>query len=514
MNESVLFTFGKLVLVIRNGLLFMRIQKNTMKEIRENFIKSLFPKIAIALFIMIYSSNMALIVHAEPRVQNYGEELVIVIDPGHGGTNLGTTQNGFEEKTMTLVTAQAMYDELIQYDNVTVYMTRTDDRDMDLKERAEFAASVNADFLFSLHYNASANHTHFGSEIWISAFAPYNAYGYQFGYQYLSEMEEMGLFLRGIKTRIDDEGTDYYGVIRESVALSVPAAILEHCHVDEERDIPYCASEEEWIAFGKRDALAVAKYFGLSSQSLGVDYSQNSLELPKANESKLVQSTLPDVTDPDVCVLELVNTDYATGEVLLNVTAADFDSPLIYYDYSMDGGESFCAPIAWPGVDLLGENYTDTFTLSLQIPSGVQPEIILRAYNIADLYLESNTVSILQEFSNAEPDDTTGSDFSGEANNEDTSAENEPPESMESNTDSLIEKNRHTAGTITFTPTEKEDADSEENVSFLDFLIICIVIVVIIFFAALISQSVSQSRRRRRRRQRRKESEDTRNHPQ
>lgn len=433
--------------------------------------------------------------HAEPRVQSYGEELVIVIDPGHGGENLGTIQNGFEEKTMTLVTAQAMYDELIQYDDITVYMTRTDDRDLDLEERAEFAKNVNADFLFSLHYNASENHTHFGTEIWIPLNAPYNAYGYQFGHVFMSEMEDMGLFLRGIKTREGDNG-DYYGIIRHSVTRGLPAVILEHCHVDEERDIPYCRTEEEWIAFGKRDALAVAKYFGLSSKKLGVDYSQESLALPKANEATVVQSTLRDETKPDVCILELSDVVYETGEVTLNVTATDYDSPLIYYDYSIDGGKNFCAPIAWPGVDLLEEIYPDTFTLSVKIPSGVQPNIILRAYNLADLYLESNSVPFLQSFLYDED-----------------SLINKQKQDESQTVSSLIEKNRHSAGTVTFTPDERVVEEADGEVSFLTFLKLCLIFVIIIFFAVIVSQSISYSRRKKRRRQRMKEPGDNRNHP-
>lgn len=444
-------------------------------------------RILVGLLVFMVGCNYSLISHAAPRVQDYGEELVIVIDPGHGGENLGTIENGFEEKTMTLVTAQSMYDELTKYDNVTVYMTRTDDRDLTLEERAQFAASVEADFLFSLHYNASENHTHFGSEIWISTQLPYNAYGYQFGYAFMTEMEEMGLFLRGIKTRLGDNG-DYYGVIRESVARSVPAVILEHCHVDEDRDVPYCATEEEWITFGKKDALAVAKYFGLSGKSLGVDYSRDSLNLPKANEGALVQSTVRDETDPDVCIVELVEADYETGDVLINVTATDYDSPLLYYDYSIDGGENFCAPIAWPGVDLLEEIYPDTFTLSLRIPSGVQPGIILRAYNLADLYIESNTISFSREFF---------------YNEDDTETAMSAP----------VERERHSAGTVTFTPVELDVVEPEEGVSFLDFLIICLIVVVIILFAVLVSQSISYQKRKRRRRQRIKELEDIMNQP-
>ena len=129
------------------------------------------------------------------RIQDLGEETVIVIDPGHGGENYGTIQNGHLEKEMTLTTATAMYEELSKYDNVTVYMTRTDDVDMSLLERAEFAAAKEADFLFSIHYNASVHHNLYGSEVWIPAFAPFHSYGYQFGAVQMETMADMGLSL-------------------------------------------------------------------------------------------------------------------------------------------------------------------------------------------------------------------------------------------------------------------------------------------------------------------------------
>ena len=119
---------------------------------------------------------------AAPRLQDTGEKTVIVIDPGHGGENRGTIEYDHDEKLMTMTTAMAMYEELLLYDDVEVYLTHTEDVDMSLKERAEFAESVEADFLFSIHYNASENHELFGSEIWVSSLAPFNGYGYQFGY--------------------------------------------------------------------------------------------------------------------------------------------------------------------------------------------------------------------------------------------------------------------------------------------------------------------------------------------
>uniref|UniRef100_UPI00405766A4 N-acetylmuramoyl-L-alanine amidase family protein n=1 Tax=Acetatifactor sp. TaxID=1872090 RepID=UPI00405766A4 len=287
-------------------------------------------------------------VQAAYRVQQTEEPIVIVIDPGHGGENLGTIECDFDEKDMTLVTAQAMYDELCLYDNIEVYMTRTEDIDLSLKARAEYAASVNADFLFSIHYNASESHNRFGSEVWISAQPPYNAYGYQFGVTQLETMQDMGLFLRGVKTRLNSEGTDYYGIIRESVALSIPAVIIEHCHVDEAHDYSFCDTQEEQISFGQANATSVAKYFGLKSTALGVDYS-NQNNLPDAEENLIVKSTLPDETAPDVCMIEVSKIDEDTGIITLGVTATDYDSPLLYYDYSYDGGLTYSPLQIWPG---------------------------------------------------------------------------------------------------------------------------------------------------------------------
>lgn len=328
-------------------------------------------------------------------LQDTGEKLVIVIDPGHGGNNLGTTENGHKEKYMTMVTAQAMYDELILYENVEVYLTRNGDKSLTLEERAKFAASVDADFLFSIHYNASETHENFGSEAWVSLVSPYNAYGYQFGVEFLKNMREMGLLVRGVKTRVGDRG-DYYGVIRESVALGIPAIILEHCHVDEERDEGYCSDDEKLAAFGKADATAVAKYFGLKSSALNVDYS--GYELADVEEDVIAPFSRQDQTAPDVCQIEFVRADYEAGMLTLSVFAVDYDSTLLYYSYSLDGGETFSPREAWPESDALTGSYPDTIILDIDIPSGITPKVVVRAYNMYDFYSNSNSYNSTQVF--------------------------------------------------------------------------------------------------------------------
>ncbi|MGN0155726.1 MAG: N-acetylmuramoyl-L-alanine amidase, partial [Lachnospiraceae bacterium] len=48
----------------------------------------------------------------------HAKNITVVIDPGHGGENLGGTYGNFIEKEMTLKTAYAMKDHLEQYDDV------------------------------------------------------------------------------------------------------------------------------------------------------------------------------------------------------------------------------------------------------------------------------------------------------------------------------------------------------------------------------------------------------------
>lgn len=442
---------------------------------------------------------------AAPRAQETGERITIVIDPGHGGDNEGTLEGPVQEKKMTMVTAMAMYEELVKYDNVDVYLTHTDDITMSLADRAQFAADRNADFLFSIHYNASADHDLFGSETWISSVQPYNAYGYQFGWVQMQQMQDMGLFLRGVKTKLKDNGDDYYGIIRECTARAVPSTIIEHCHVDEGRDIPYCQTEEDWKTFGREDALSVARYFGLSSTTLGIDYSAEANNLPEVSLQAVLPVTVRDKTEPDVCLLTLKNADYDTGDVTLEVTAADYDCPMMYYDYSTDGGETYSELLPWPGLDIMAGTYPDTFSFSLTFTKGEQPVITVRGYNQADLFTESEPVTFQEPFIDQEK----AAEEAGKAGQEAETAAN--------TSETLQDPAESTASVITMADTAgklPEISGEKTEINFGIFLVICGVLVVLLLIVFLLYQiRQNRHRKRKRRNQSKKVSGDTRNHP-
>ena len=310
--------------------------------------------------------------------------VVVVLDPGHGGENLGAQYNGYTEKDMTMAAALAMKEELEKYEGIEVYMTRSGDKDMSLEERAEFAASKNADFLFCLHFNTSLERNLFGSEVWISAFGEEYQKGYGFAGAELELLEDMGLYPRGIKTRMNDDGEDYYGIIRHSTERGIPSALIEHCHLDHEKDMPFYTSEEKIRQLGILDATAVAKYYGLKSESLGTDYSGYQREEPPLPAGPVK----PDLTEPDVCTIDVDEVDEKTGNVTVSIYAADYDSYILYYSYSWDGGENFSELQIWE------PRSKDILTFTANIPSGTVPDLVVKVYNKYDISTESNHVSL------------------------------------------------------------------------------------------------------------------------
>ena len=82
---------------------------------------------------------------------------VIVIDPGHGGTNPGTHSilDGRFEKEFTLDVAERLA-PLLTKEGWQVFLTRTSDVDDSLSNRVAFAEAHHADLFISLHFNSLA----------------------------------------------------------------------------------------------------------------------------------------------------------------------------------------------------------------------------------------------------------------------------------------------------------------------------------------------------------------------
>ena len=421
------------------------------------------------------------------------DKLIIVLDPGHGGTAddgrpEGGVYDGFIEKELNLIVAQAMKEELEKYEDVTVYLTRTGDQKLSLEERVNYAKSVDADFLFCLHFNLSKDHnTLFGAECWVSAFGRYYSEGYAFADIEMEALEKLGLYSRGIKTRLNDKGTDYYGIIRHSVEQDLTCVLIEHCHMDHENDRPFCEGREEWEAFGRLDATSVAKYFHLKSDVLGVDYS----DYPTLNVPIPEGVMRPDTTEPDVCMIEVTDQEMDTGKITVELSATDYDSGMLYYDYSFDGGETFSPRLAW------GDKTQDTITFTLQAPPHIVPQIIARGYNGYDLFTESNLISL------------PSMDYKTEEEIAEELAEKERAEAaakaIEEAEAAEEERKREAAKKNTVeVRREPEEPEEEEDLSVSYFLTVSLVCAFSVIGMALSMVMITKNRKRKKGRRRKK----------
>ncbi|MEO6247526.1 MAG: N-acetylmuramoyl-L-alanine amidase [Sphingomicrobium sp.] len=84
---------------------------------------------------------------------------IVLIDPGHGGHDPGSTSvsGTVQEKALTLTLASELRDLLVERGRVRVAMTRRDDRYVSLEQRADIARRLGAALFVSLHMDHAPN---------------------------------------------------------------------------------------------------------------------------------------------------------------------------------------------------------------------------------------------------------------------------------------------------------------------------------------------------------------------
>lgn len=78
---------------------------------------------------------------------------IVVLDPGHGGADAGVTAEGVVEKSLALELAKRLKGEIEHRLHARVFLTREDDRTLDVQQRAEAANRARADVVLSLHFD-------------------------------------------------------------------------------------------------------------------------------------------------------------------------------------------------------------------------------------------------------------------------------------------------------------------------------------------------------------------------
>jgi N-acetylmuramoyl-L-alanine amidase len=95
----------------------------------------------------------------------------VVIDPGHGGEEVGAKgPGGTLEKDVTLSIARRLRTSLANSLGLQTFLTRDNDREVQLDDRTAFANNYKADLFISIHANASRSHGAKGSEVYFLSY--------------------------------------------------------------------------------------------------------------------------------------------------------------------------------------------------------------------------------------------------------------------------------------------------------------------------------------------------------
>lgn len=80
-----------------------------------------------------------------------GRDLVVVVDPGHGGIDPGAAAHGLVEKTLVLEISKTVAARIDAAEGFSAVLTREDDRFLPLRERLRIAREARANVFLSFH---------------------------------------------------------------------------------------------------------------------------------------------------------------------------------------------------------------------------------------------------------------------------------------------------------------------------------------------------------------------------
>ncbi len=183
----------------------------------------------------------------------------VFINAGHGGNDSGAV--GFVvEKDVNLIMAKAAK-EYLEKNNINVYMHEDDlnDKSQSSTDVINACESFKSDVAIDCHANAGGGK---GFEIYKGI----SGLGDKLAEYIEDEVKKIGQNSRGIKTRKNSNGRDYYYFIRQT---SCPAVICEAAFVDNKADAEMLDTEAECKRFGEAYARGILRYFNIKDICTG-----------------------------------------------------------------------------------------------------------------------------------------------------------------------------------------------------------------------------------------------------
>ena len=208
------------------------------------------------------------------------KKLLVVIDPGHTGNtyNAGAVKGYYESKA---VYDLSLYEKAaLEKRGIDAILTRERNQDPGLYERGQMAVKNGrgyANVVFESNYSNAFNGKTYGVNIIRSAHLPASE---KLADRMIDAIVKVmkpstGVtYNRGVTTKIQSNGADWYGVIRGAVSGEVLQKqaqngpvhydyIVEHGFHDNQKECQFLSKQENLKAIAEAKAAVIADYFGI-----------------------------------------------------------------------------------------------------------------------------------------------------------------------------------------------------------------------------------------------------------
>ena len=211
------------------------------------------------------------------------KKLLVVIDPGHTGNtyNAGAVKGYYESKA---VYDLSLYEKTaLEKRGIDVILTRERNQDPGLYERGQMAVKKGhgyANVVFESNHSNAFNGKAYGVTIIRSAHLPSSE---KLANRMIDAIVKVmkpstGItYNRGVTTKTQSNGADWYGVIRGAVSGEVSQKqaqngpvhydyIVEHGFHDNQKECQFLSKQENLKAIAEAKAAVIADYFGISDK--------------------------------------------------------------------------------------------------------------------------------------------------------------------------------------------------------------------------------------------------------
>ncbi|MCL2362229.1 MAG: N-acetylmuramoyl-L-alanine amidase [Defluviitaleaceae bacterium] len=155
----------------------------------------------------------------------------IAVFAGHGGSDPGAVAQGRQEKDLTLAVSNAVT-QILRGWGYSVINNRTTDVDRSITRDANLANENRADALVEIHFNSNHGTPGTGSEVFYSIRD--TGRGRALAGAILNRIVALGFANRGVKTQVNAQGQDAFGILR---LANMPAVLVECAFINNPADM-------------------------------------------------------------------------------------------------------------------------------------------------------------------------------------------------------------------------------------------------------------------------------------